>query len=134
MFARAAPTDLRLGFVGLSGLVRCEHGRDMLEGDWFLFVSWRRDSAAGWAGWRRGGVGAYKRYHKTIKCGAIRVTPPTTIEEARETITRFVDHYNNTRLHSAIGYITPKDRMEGRQNDIRDERDRKLEAARALRA
>ena len=78
--------------------------------------------------------GKVERYHKTIKGGAIRVTPPTTLEEARETITRFVDHYNNTRLHSAIGYITPKDRMEGRQNDIHDDRDRKLEAARALRA
>ena len=49
--------------------------------------------------------GKVERYHKTIKGGAIRVTPPTTLEEARETITRFVDHYNNTRLHSAIGYV-----------------------------
>lgn len=45
VFARAAPTDLRLGFAGLSGLVRRELGRDLLEGDWFLFVSRRRDSA-----------------------------------------------------------------------------------------
>ena len=78
--------------------------------------------------------GKVERYHKTIKGGAIRVTTPTTLEEARDTITRFVDHYNNTRLHSAIGYITPKDRMAGRQNEIHDDRDRKLEAARALRA
>ena len=75
-----------------------------------------------------------ERYHKTIKGGAIRLHPPATLEEARETIARFVDHYNNTRLHSAIGYITPHDRMEGRQNEIHDERDHKLEAARALRA
>ena len=45
-----------------------------------------------------------------------------------------IHHYNNTRLHSSIGYITPKDRMAGRQNEIHDDRDRKLEAARALRA
>ena len=78
--------------------------------------------------------GKVERYHKTIKGGAIRLHPPATLEEARETIAHFVDHYNNTRLHSAIGYITPHDRMEGRQNEIHDERDHKLEAARALRA
>ena len=78
--------------------------------------------------------GKIERYHKTIKGGAIRVTQPTSLQEARDTVTRFVDHYNNTRLHSAIGYITPRDRMEGRQNEIHDDRDRKLEAARALRS
>ena len=78
--------------------------------------------------------GKVERYHKTIKGGAIRLHPPATLEEARETIARFVDYYNNTRLHSAIGYVTPHDRMKGRQNEIHDERDQKLEAARALRA
>ena len=34
------------------------------------------------------------------------------------------------RLNSATGYITPKDMLAGRQQDIHAERDRKLEAAR----
>ena len=54
-----------------------------------------------------------ERYHKIIKGGAIRLHPPATLEEARETITRFFDLYNNTRLHCAIGYITPHDRLGG---------------------
>ncbi len=29
------------------------------------------------------------------------------LEEAKSTIGRYVDFYNNERLHSAIGYITP---------------------------
>jgi putative transposase len=33
-------------------------------------------------------------------------------------------------LHSAIGYLTPKDKLEGRQKEIFAARDRKLEAAR----
>ena len=37
------------------------------------------------------------------------------------------------RLHSAIGYVTPKDKLEGRDKDIVAARDRKLEAARARR-
>ena len=39
-------------------------------------------------------------------------------------------HYNNVRLHSAIGYVTPADKLAGREQEIWAERDRKLEAAR----
>jgi putative transposase len=42
-------------------------------------------------------------------------------------------HYNDVRLNSAIGYITPKDMLAGHQQEIQDERDRKLEAAREQR-
>jgi hypothetical protein len=41
--------------------------------------------------------------------------------------------YNNVRLNSATGYITPKDMLAGRQQDIHTERNRKLEAARKQR-
>jgi putative transposase len=41
-----------------------------------------------------------------------------------------VEHYNNVRLNSAVGYITPKDMLAGRQQEIHAERDRKLETAR----
>jgi hypothetical protein len=36
----------------------------------------------------------------------------------------------NVRLNGATGYITPKDVLAGRQQEIHAERDRKLEAAR----
>ncbi len=32
-----------------------------------------------------------------------------SFEEAKSTIGRYVDFYNNERLHSAIGYITPRE-------------------------
>jgi hypothetical protein len=44
-----------------------------------------------------------------------------------------VDHYNNVRLNSATGYITPKDMLAGPQQEIHVERDRKLDAARKQR-
>ena len=44
-----------------------------------------------------------------------------------------MEHYNNVRLNSATGYITPKDVLAGRQQEIHAERDRKLEAARKQR-
>jgi len=40
------------------------------------------------------------------------------------------DTYNTVRLHSAIGYVTPEDMIEGRQASIHAARDRKLEQAR----
>jgi putative transposase len=77
--------------------------------------------------------GKIERWHKTIKSDAIRRHPPATLEEARRLIAEFVQHYNDVRLHSAIGYVTPNDVLAGRQQTIWDARDRKLEAARELR-
>jgi hypothetical protein len=56
-----------------------------------------------------------------------------TVEDARRIVARFVAHYHMVRLHSAIGYLTPKDKLEGREQEIFDARDRKLEAARERR-
>jgi len=44
-----------------------------------------------------------------------------------------VARYNNERLHSAIGYVTPKDKLEGRAEMIHAARDAKLAAAREAR-
>jgi len=49
-------------------------------------------------------------------------------------VDRFVKYYNDERLHSAIGYVTPKDKLEGRENEIFAERRRKLAEARQKRS
>ena len=77
--------------------------------------------------------GKKERFYRTLKGEAIRVTPPESLRDARRIVGDFVDRYNNLRLHSAIGYITPADRLAGRQEVVWAERDRKLEAARELR-
>ena len=40
------------------------------------------------------------------------------LEDARRLVQGYVEHYNNVRLHSAAGYITPKDMLAGRQQEI----------------
>ena len=77
--------------------------------------------------------GKIERWHKTIKSDALRPASPTSLEEARRLLERFVEYYNGVRLHSAIGYIAPLDFMDGKATQIWSERDRKLEQARKLR-
>jgi AraC-like DNA-binding protein len=56
-----------------------------------------------------------------------------SLEDAPRLVEGYVVHYNNVRLNSAIGYLTPKDMLAGRQQEIQAERDRKLDAARKQR-
>lgn len=56
-----------------------------------------------------------------------------SLDDARRLVEGYVEHYNNVRLNSAIGYITPNDMLAGRQKEVHAERDRKLEEARKQR-
>jgi putative transposase len=55
-----------------------------------------------------------------------------SLDDARRLVEGYVEQYNKVRLNSAIGYITPKDMLAGRQQEIHAERDRKLEEAAAF--
>jgi transposase InsO family protein len=77
--------------------------------------------------------GKIERWHKTLKGECIRVKTPLSLDEARRIIAEFVAHYNEVRLHGAIGYVTPADKMAGRDVAIFAARDRKLDAARERR-
>jgi len=77
--------------------------------------------------------GKIERWHKSLKTECIRPKTPLSIEDGRRIVAGFVDEYNNVRLHSALGYVTPKDKLEGRQEMIFAERERKLEQARERR-
>jgi hypothetical protein len=74
--------------------------------------------------------GKIERFHRTIKGECIRPGSPLTLEDARRIVGKYVVHYNAVRLHGALGYITPEDKLLGREQAIFDERDRKLEEAR----
>ncbi len=77
--------------------------------------------------------GKIERFHRTIKGDCIRTETPLCLEDARRVVGRYVEHYNTVRLHSAIGYVTPQAKLEGRDKEICAARDRKLEAARERR-
>lgn len=77
--------------------------------------------------------GKMERAEGTVKQECIRERNPATIEEARRFVDEYIDHYNNIRLHSAIGYVTPRDKLAGRAESIFAEREQKLAYAREQR-
>ncbi|MBF0455020.1 MAG: transposase, partial [Magnetococcales bacterium] len=77
--------------------------------------------------------GKIERWHRSLKQESIRPKTPLSLEDARRLVSDYVTHYNEVRLHSAIGYVTPLAKLEGREELIFKERDRKLEAAREKR-
>lgn len=77
--------------------------------------------------------GKIEAWNKLVKNEVIRPMQPATLEEARRLVAEYVEHYNNVRLHSAIGFLAPADKMAGRAEAIHAERDRKLDEARELR-
>jgi putative transposase len=77
--------------------------------------------------------GKIERWHQSLKSECIRPKCPLSLEDARRIVADFVTHYNTRRLHSAIGYITPWDKLRGQEKHIFTERDRKLQEARERR-
>ena len=78
--------------------------------------------------------GKMERWNKSIKSESIRPGVPLSVEDAEHLITQYVQVYNEQRLHSAIGYVTPQAMLDGRQTEIHAARDPKLELARQRRA
>jgi hypothetical protein len=77
--------------------------------------------------------GKIERWHKTLKGDCIRVKVPLSLDDARRLVSDYVAYYNQVRLHSAIGYVTPKCKLDGQDKEVFTERDRKLAEARERR-
>lgn len=77
--------------------------------------------------------GKLERWHKSLKSECIRPGTPLSLDDARRLVAGYVEHYNAVRLHSAIGYVAPADKLAGREPAIFAERNRNLDEARARR-
>ena len=78
-------------------------------------------------------TGKLERFHRTLKEQAIRPKTPLCLQDALRMSGQFIDHYNTVRLHSGIGYVTPQDKLLGRDKAILQARDEKLQQARERR-
>lgn len=73
--------------------------------------------------------GKIERWHRTLKSECVRKTYLSSIEQANELMGNYIQNYNERRLHSAIGYVTPLNKLLGRESRIFAERKFKLKQA-----
>ena len=123
----------REAFPGVSPRIISDNGPQFIAKDFKTYIRLAGMTHVRTSPYYPQSNGKIEALHKTIKTTTIRPASPESLEEARELMKRFVEHYNTVRLHSAIGYVTPADKLAGREADIWAARDRKLEAARELR-
>jgi len=78
--------------------------------------------------------GKIERFYRTVKGECIRRQSILSLADGRRIIDDFIAYYNNRRLHSALGFITPVDVLMGRREEIIKIRQEKLAQARAKRS
>ncbi len=77
--------------------------------------------------------GKLERFHQSYKVECIRPKTPLSMDDAKKETEKYINYYNNERLHGAIGYIAPFDKLEGRAQEIFDKRKHKISVARERR-
>ena len=70
--------------------------------------------------------GKLERWNGLLRQEALRKDYPVTFKEAESLIAKYVDYYNNERLHSSINYLRPVDYYKGNPEEILKEREDKL--------
>lgn len=70
--------------------------------------------------------GKLERFHRSIGMECLSIHSFLSIDDARNIIAAYVEHYNRHRLHSALNYLTPEDMLLGRNHARLTERKEKL--------
>ena len=73
--------------------------------------------------------GKVERFYQTCKNEFVRRTSFLSLDDLEKKLATYIEIYNNKRLHSSLGYITPHNMLLGRRDEIFKERRRKLERA-----
>lgn len=73
--------------------------------------------------------GKIERFHRSLEEECIRTKSMINLEDANRQIARYVDHYNNRRLHSSLYYLRPVDFLNGNVDELLKVRQTKLDNA-----
>jgi putative transposase len=77
--------------------------------------------------------GKQERFFRSLKEEALNFKILTDPDKSRKFVEACIHYYNHVRLHSAIGYVTPWDFLEGKAPQIHALRDQRLDQAREQR-
>jgi len=64
-------------------------------------------------------IGKIESWHRNIQRELLRQKEFNSIEETRDAISDYVQHYNHERTHMGIDYVTPADRYFGVDSDVK---------------
>lgn len=78
--------------------------------------------------------GKIERFHGTLEAECLHKHSVLDLTDVRRQIGRYIVYYNTRRLHSAINYLTPEDRLLGREKERLEERENTLRQAQNNRA
>jgi putative transposase len=120
-------------FSGASPRIISDNGPQFIANDFKEFIRISGMTHVRTAPYYPQSNGKLERWNKSIKSECIRPGVPLSVDDAQHLITQYVQFYNEKRLHSAVGYVTPSDMLAGRGEEIHMTRDRKLEQARQQR-
>ncbi len=73
--------------------------------------------------------GKIERFHRSLEEECIQTSSMINLEDARKQIAKYVEHYNNYRLHSALFYLRPVDFLSGNVDALLKARQDKLDEA-----
>jgi putative transposase len=130
---RSSLNEPRNFIRGAEPRVISDNGRQFIAKDFKEFIRFSGMTHVKTSPYYPQSNGKIERWHKSLKGECIRPGTPLSLEDARRLVEGYVEHYNNVRLNSAVGYITLNHMLAGRQQEIHAERDRKLEVARKQR-
>jgi putative transposase len=77
--------------------------------------------------------GKLERFHRTISEECLRTTSPISLEDFKQYIGSYINHYNTKRLHASLSYLAPEDYLMNRQKEKLKLREEKLLKAELLR-
>jgi transposase InsO family protein len=73
--------------------------------------------------------GKIERFHRSLEQECLRPGSLINLEDARQQVDKYVDYYNNNRLHSALFYLRPVDFLKGNVDELLNIRQEKLDLA-----
>lgn len=117
-------------FPGVSPRIISDNGPQFISKDFKEYIRFSGMTHVRTSPYYPQSNGKVEQVQKTLKNETIRKHAPETLDEAISIMGKYIEHYNNERLHSSIDYITPVDKLYGKAPFILNERDRKLSDAR----
>ena len=116
-------------FPGANPRIISDNGPQYISKDFKLYVRQMEMTHVKTSPYYPQSNGKLERYHRTIKTESVRRSNLSDINVAREILDDYVKFYNSERLHSAIGYIAPLNKLIGKEQAIFAERRQKLRCA-----